>query len=217
MVDTEPNLYLPSDPHSRPFDLSFDPCPAPPQLTSHGCTSHTVGANIIISRLPPRLPLDPNSLDVLQFITANADSHLQKYERKKLGHTNKTDPSTSHHNLRRHTNRRTTPSKHATDPFCDRPSWQNWPTSPKLPLRSPPSTTTSIPTFQTKCHPNVPKITTIAKSQRYPSLGESQLVSPSYSTFLWTFLSCTHSFHHHRTVSWSILRDVISTKHSRWV
>jgi hypothetical protein len=95
MVDTEPNLYLPSDPHSRPFDLSFDPCPAPPQLTSHGCTSHTVGANITISRLPPRLPLDPNSLDVLQFITANADSHLQKYERKKLGHTNKTDPSTS--------------------------------------------------------------------------------------------------------------------------
>ena len=94
-VDTEPNLYLPSDPHSRPFDLSFDPYPAPPPITSHGCTSHTIGADITISPSPPRLPLDPNSPDVLQIITANADSHLQKYERKKLGRTNKTDPSTS--------------------------------------------------------------------------------------------------------------------------
>ena len=94
-VDTEPNLYLPSDPHSRPFDLSFDPYPAPPPITSHGCTSHTIGADITISPSPPRLPLDPNSPDVLQIITAKADSHLQKYERKKLGRTNKTDPSTS--------------------------------------------------------------------------------------------------------------------------
>ena len=30
-----------------------------------------------------------------KIITTNADSHLQKYERKKLGRTNKTDPSTS--------------------------------------------------------------------------------------------------------------------------
>jgi len=35
-VDTEPNLYLPSDPHSRSFNLSFDPYLAPPPLTSHG-------------------------------------------------------------------------------------------------------------------------------------------------------------------------------------
>ena len=91
----EPNLYLPSDPHSRPFDLSFDPYPAPPPLASHGCTSHTVGADITISPLPPMLPLDPNSPDVLQIITANADTHLQNYKRKKLGRTNKTDASTS--------------------------------------------------------------------------------------------------------------------------
>jgi hypothetical protein len=94
-VDTEPNLYLPSEPHSRPFDLSFDPYPAPPPIISHGCTSHTVGADITISPSPPRLPLDPNSPDVLQIITANSDLHLQKYERKKLGRTNKMDPSTS--------------------------------------------------------------------------------------------------------------------------
>jgi hypothetical protein len=52
-------------------------------------------ALITISSLPPTLPLDPNSPDVLQIITANADSHLQNYERKNLGRTNKTDPSTS--------------------------------------------------------------------------------------------------------------------------
>ena len=52
-------------------------------------------ALITISSLPPMLPLDPNSPDVLQIITANADSHLQNYERKNLGRTNKTDPSTS--------------------------------------------------------------------------------------------------------------------------
>jgi len=94
-VDMEPSLYLPSDPHSHPFDLSFGPHPAPPPLTSHGCTSHTVATDITISSLPPMVPLNPNSPDVLQIITANADSHLQKYERKKLGRTNKTDPSTS--------------------------------------------------------------------------------------------------------------------------
>jgi hypothetical protein len=87
-------------------------------------------------------------------------------------------------------------------PYLDRfgPLLQNF-------LFAPPSTTTLISTFQTKCHPNVHNITAISKSQRYPSLGESQLVSPSHTTFLWTLLSCTHSFHfhHHRTVSWSLL------------
>ena len=94
-VDIEPNLYLPSDPHSCPFDLSFDPYPAPPPLASHGCTSHTIGANITISSLPPKPLINPNSPDVLQIITANANTHLQNYERKKLGHTNKTDASAS--------------------------------------------------------------------------------------------------------------------------
>jgi len=41
------------------------------------------------------VPFNPNSQDVLQIIATNANSHLQKYERKKLGRTNKTDPSTS--------------------------------------------------------------------------------------------------------------------------
>jgi hypothetical protein len=189
-VDTEPNLYLPSDPHSRPFDLSFDPYLAPPPLTSHGCTSHTVGANITISSLPPKLPLHSNSPDVLQIITANANSHLQKYECKM--HFN--------YHSRQHSHWRPTSLKHATDPLCNRHSRQVWPISPKLPLRPPPSTTTSVSTVQTKCQSNVHKITAISKSQRHPSLGGSQLVPPSHTTFLWTLLSCTHSFYHHCTV-----------------
>jgi hypothetical protein len=94
-VDTEPILYLPSDPHSCPFNLSFDPYPAPPPLTFHGCTSSTVGADVTISSLPPKLPINSNSPDVLQIITANADSHLQNYECRKLGPINKTDAPTS--------------------------------------------------------------------------------------------------------------------------
>ena len=191
-VDTEPNLYLPSDPHSCPFDFSFTPYyPAPPPLTSHGCTSHTVGTNITISSLPPKLPLGLNSPYVVQIISANADSHPQKYERKKLDCTNKTNPSTSiitrgdtlignllHRSM-------------LLIPFV----MFGRSASPKLPFRPPPSTTTPVPTFQTKCHPNGHTITAISKSQRHPSLGKSQLVAPSHTMFLWTLLSCTHSFY----------------------
>jgi hypothetical protein len=91
----EPIIYLSSDPHSFPFNLSFDPYPASPPLTSHGCTSSTVGANVTISSLPPKLPINPNSPDVLQIITTNANSHLQKYKCRKLGRINKTSASTS--------------------------------------------------------------------------------------------------------------------------
>ncbi len=94
-MDTEPLLYLPSNPHSCPFDLSFDPCPASPPLTSHSCTSTTVGADITISSLPPKPTIDLTSPDVLQIIMANADSHLQKYKLRKLGCINKTNTSTS--------------------------------------------------------------------------------------------------------------------------
>ncbi len=74
---------------------SFDPYPASPPLTSQGCTSTKVGADITISSLPPKLSIIPSSPDVLQIITANADSHLQKCECRKLGRINKTNASTS--------------------------------------------------------------------------------------------------------------------------
>jgi hypothetical protein len=93
--DMEPILYLPSNPHSCPFNLAFDPYSALPPLTSHSCTSTTVGTDITISSLPTKLSIIPSSPDVLQIITANDDSHLQKGKCRKLGRINKTDTSTS--------------------------------------------------------------------------------------------------------------------------
>jgi hypothetical protein len=58
-IDTEPSLHLPSDPHSHPCDLSFNPHPATPPLTSHGCTSTTIGVDITITSLPPQITFNP--------------------------------------------------------------------------------------------------------------------------------------------------------------
>ncbi len=108
-----------------------------------------------------------------------------------------------------HTNWWPTSPEHVTHPFCNRPSWQVRPTSPTLPLWSPSGTATLVPTFQTKCYPNVHTITPISQSQRYSFVGKSHLVAPSHPTFVWKLLSCTHSFYYHGPVSrgfinWSI-------------
>jgi hypothetical protein len=84
-VNTKPQLYLPSDPHSCPFDLSFNLYPASPPNTMHICTFTTVGANITIISLPPKL----------QIIAAKANTHLQTNERLKPCCINKTNPTTS--------------------------------------------------------------------------------------------------------------------------
>ena len=157
-----------------------------------------VGTDITISPLPPKLPLDPNSPDpdVLQIITANADSHLQKYERKKLGRTNKTDPSTSiitHGDtlIGELLNRNMLLIPFVIDPLGRfGPLLQNFlfDHHPAPQLQFPPS------------RPNATQMYT--KLLQYPSpksLSESQLVFPSYTTFLWTLLSCTYSFYHHCT------------------
>ena len=94
-LNLEPLHYLSSDPHSCPFDISFDPYPASPPLTFHGFTSTTIGGNITISSLSPKISINPTSQDVLKNITSNAGSNLQKCERRKLGPNNKTDTSTS--------------------------------------------------------------------------------------------------------------------------
>ena len=44
-----------------PFDLSFDPYPFLPPLTSQGCTSNTVNADITSSPLPPKFHANPTS------------------------------------------------------------------------------------------------------------------------------------------------------------
>jgi hypothetical protein len=53
-VKIKPQLYLPSDPHSCPFDLSFNSYPASTPNTTHGCTFATVSADITMSSLPPK-------------------------------------------------------------------------------------------------------------------------------------------------------------------
>jgi hypothetical protein len=93
-VDVEPQLHLPSDPHARPFDLSFNPDPCSPPLINHACPYTTIGFDVTITSPPPCPSFDPTSHDVTTILTANADSHLQKYEKKKIGRDNKTDQTT---------------------------------------------------------------------------------------------------------------------------
>jgi hypothetical protein len=63
-VDTELILYRPSDPHSRPFNLSFDPYPAPPPLTFQAAPP-VLSAQM--SPSAPYLPSFPSILILLMF------------------------------------------------------------------------------------------------------------------------------------------------------
>ena len=92
--EIEPQLFLPSDPHARPFDLAFHPDPSSPPQITHACPFTTIGIDITIGSTPSHPTFDPTSSDVLSTLTANADSHLQTYEKRKLGRANKTSPST---------------------------------------------------------------------------------------------------------------------------
>jgi hypothetical protein len=93
-LDVEPLLHLPSDPHDRPFDLSFNPDPTSLPTTNHACPYTTIDFDITIACPAPCPSFDPTSLDVITILTANADSHLQKYKKKKIGRKNKTDKIT---------------------------------------------------------------------------------------------------------------------------
>jgi hypothetical protein len=92
--DVEPMLYLPSDPNARPFDISFNPDPALPPNVTHASPYTSIGADITISGPPPRPTFNHNSPDVIKFSMANADMHLQVYERRKLNRVNRRDPDT---------------------------------------------------------------------------------------------------------------------------
>jgi hypothetical protein len=59
------------------------------------CPFTAVGIDITIGSIPMRPTFNPTSLDVLPTITANADTHLQTYEKRKLGQANKTSSSTN--------------------------------------------------------------------------------------------------------------------------
>jgi hypothetical protein len=62
--------------------------------TNHTCPYTTIGFNVPIACPPPCPSYDPTSPDVTTILTANADSHLQKYEEKKIGRKNKTNKIT---------------------------------------------------------------------------------------------------------------------------
>jgi len=88
-METEPRLYLTSDPLSRPYDISFNP--NNPNHLSHEFT--TIGFDITIANATPPLPSNQNlslSEDCITTLTANADVFLQDFERKKLSRTNNT-------------------------------------------------------------------------------------------------------------------------------
>jgi hypothetical protein len=78
--------------HNSTCHLTY---PAIPPNAYHECTSDSVGADTTISYSPPTPSVDLTSPDILKPIAANANSHLQMYERSKLGLNNKTDPKTS--------------------------------------------------------------------------------------------------------------------------
>jgi hypothetical protein len=93
-LDIEPQLHLPSDPHVRPFNLSFNPDPSSPPLINHACPYTTVGIDVTITSPPPYPSFNPTPPNVTTILTANANTHLQKYEKQKIGRDNKTDPTT---------------------------------------------------------------------------------------------------------------------------
>jgi hypothetical protein len=85
----EPLFHLRSDSTARPFDISFSPNPT----ACHYCPYTTIGADINITG-PPATPktYQPDTEDILNTITANADNNLQCHEHGKLGCMHK--PST---------------------------------------------------------------------------------------------------------------------------
>ena len=89
-METEPRLYLTSDPLSRPYDISFNPNNPNHHLHEY----NTIGFNITIANATKPLPSTQNlssSEDCITTLTANADIFLQDFERKKLIRTNNTN------------------------------------------------------------------------------------------------------------------------------
>ena len=88
-METEPRLYLTSDPLSHPYDISFNP--NNPNHQSH--EYNAIGFDITIANATKPLPSNQNlsnsnSEDCITMLTANADIFLQDFERKKLNRPN---------------------------------------------------------------------------------------------------------------------------------
>ncbi len=115
-LDVKPLLYLPSNPHAGPFDISFNPDPASPPQANHACPYTTIGFDITNRSPAPCPSFDPTSRNLTNILSANADSHLQKQEQKKLGRNKKK----FHHwnfNHQQQSHWQYPHQEHDTDPF----------------------------------------------------------------------------------------------------
>ena len=98
-IDTERQDINTSDTSARPFDFSFDPDP-PTNTTLHtACPYTTIGADITIAHSGARIPDFELSENAIPSLTAFADKHLQKFERKKYMRCNKRDDSSDNNLL----------------------------------------------------------------------------------------------------------------------
>jgi hypothetical protein len=90
-LETEPKLYLTSDPLSRPYNISFHPN----NPYHHLQKNNTIGFDITIANATKPLPSTQNlaiSEDCITTLSANADIFLRDLERKKLNISNNTRP-----------------------------------------------------------------------------------------------------------------------------
>jgi hypothetical protein len=98
-LDIERKHIKTRDITAQPFDISFDPDPTTTNDIHTHCPYSTIGADITIthSAKPPTFNFSDN---VISSVSALADRHLQKFERRKFNRTNKrdvNDTSTSIH------------------------------------------------------------------------------------------------------------------------
>ena len=92
-LETEKLHLVACDMGARPFDLYFDVDPNPSPCAPATCPYTTIGGNVTI---PPPVPASDfiTSDDVIEFVTAAAESHLQTRERMKFMQASKTGADT---------------------------------------------------------------------------------------------------------------------------
>ena len=91
-IDVERKYIRTRDILSQPFDISFDPDPTISDITHTFCPYSTIGADITIGNCRVKIPSNLKlSTDVISSMSALADLHLQKFERKKFKRSDKKD------------------------------------------------------------------------------------------------------------------------------
>jgi hypothetical protein len=88
-LDTEPKLYLTSDPLSRPYDVAFHPNNPNHHLHNYNTVCFDITIANVTKPLPPTQNL-ASSEDCITTLTAHADTFLQDFERRKLNRSNNT-------------------------------------------------------------------------------------------------------------------------------